>query len=187
MTNSLHIALVGNPGAGKTTLQNILSEMWGVRPVDDGRILRDIAKRLFGLTEEQVTTQEGKASVIEIDGKPWEVRKILGEIGNRFEEMFGEKVLAYAAMNSVKDQDGLFSYGSVRKSQPQAYRERDGIVVEVVNPNAGESGNTFDNYDKSSVTHTIFNDGYSLEALRQAALQTLSQALGTPIVTATQE
>lgn len=135
------IALVGVPKSGKTTVQEMLRIMWGVQPVDDGRVLRDIAKQMFNLTEEQVTTQEGKASVIEIDGKKWVVRNLLGEIGNKLEELFGPFAMPLAALNSIKGRHGLFSFGSVRREQPRFYRENGGHVIEVIHPRAQPTGN----------------------------------------------
>jgi hypothetical protein len=67
MKNPGLIAFCGYPECGKSMLQNITEELWGYAPRDDARILRDAAKRLYGLSEDDVSTQDGKKRLIDAD------------------------------------------------------------------------------------------------------------------------
>jgi hypothetical protein len=191
----LLVGLCGYPKVGKSTVQQTLKEQFGLLPVDDGRPLRDIAKLLFGLTEEQVTTQEGKASYVTIGDKTWQVRDILGTLGDILEQTFGQQVIPQCCIRkaledweqSSKDGDSFhtgYSFGSVRKIQGKSYLEAGGEVVEVTRDGAGPSGYAFDEYDKSYVTKTIHNpvplgevDPEGLDKLRRAVME----AFGNPI------
>src|SRR4051812_40419106 len=95
------IALCGHPKSGKSLVQKILLERFDVQPVDDGRALRKFAVDNLGPTWDQVLTQEGKASHIELLGRRWQVREILGELGNRFEAMFGKDVMPFMACQNL--------------------------------------------------------------------------------------
>jgi len=59
----LNIAICGAPEAGKTAIQNLLAELVGAVPCDDGRPMRDAAIALLGFSEVQVTTDRGKAGI----------------------------------------------------------------------------------------------------------------------------
>lgn len=153
----LFIAIVGAPETGKSTFQEILCERFGVIPVDDGRPLRDAAKSWFGLTEWHVSTQSGKRSTVEIGGKVWTVRDILGRIGDKMEELFGDAFVPTAATQPLRlDPDKIYSFGSVRKSQPRWYKARGGVVVEMVR-RGFEPVNGFDRYDADAVDFSIIN------------------------------
>lgn len=93
------IGICGYPKAGKSTVQKILADLYDVLPLDDGLPLREIAVNYLGLTHEQVTTQEGKTETVMINGTPWIVRDVLGQIGNAFEEKFGGDVIPLMAVN----------------------------------------------------------------------------------------
>lgn len=54
------LALCGYPEVGKTFIQNILKEKYNILPMDDSKTLRDAVKILYSLSENDVTTQEGK-------------------------------------------------------------------------------------------------------------------------------
>src|SRR6476619_5721995 len=86
------IGICGNPKSGKSEVQNILKEHYGYIPLDDGLALRQIARDHLGLSWEDVSTQEGKARFTEILGKNWQHRDILGTLGEKLEEMFGENI-----------------------------------------------------------------------------------------------
>jgi dephospho-CoA kinase len=94
MTSPRIIALCGNPEAGKSEVQKILVERYGAIAIDDGWPMRDFAIRHLGLSYEDVTTQDGKAKIIELYGRKFTVRQLLGEFGNKLEELFGDDVLA---------------------------------------------------------------------------------------------
>ena len=181
----LLIALCGNPKAGKSTVQKIMQDDFGVLPVDDGRVLRDIGKMVFGLSEADVTTQAGKTRITRISDPTaskaeWENRDILGTIGNLLERTFGELVVPRATIRSIAadlKHASAVSFGSVRKRQGLAYLEQGGIVIEVVNPGVGPSPYDFDWYDPELVDFQIHNDGKSLEALRREVARILSPLL----------
>ena len=168
------IALCGHPKAGKSTAQRILHDALGYVPVDDGRPLRNMARDYLGLTEHQVTTQEGKAETVEINGKPWVVRDVLGEIGNAFEEKFGGDVIPLMAMHAagmMKDgpNKGLYSFGSVRRQQGWFYRARGGLVLEIRRVGVEPSPYAFDRFDQMAAHGVVRNDG-TLDDLEERLL-----------------
>jgi hypothetical protein len=150
------IAICGYPKSGKSTVQEILSQNYGVQPVDDGGPLREIAMMYLGLTPHQVFTQEGKNERVFILNNPWTVREILGELGNRFEGMFGKHIMPYMATRQLED--GPYSFGSVRRDQGLFYKQHGGVVLGVRNPDAKPSGFEFDEFDASVVDYWITND-----------------------------
>jgi hypothetical protein len=152
------IALCGNPKAGKSEVQKILERNFGYSPIDDGHIIRRFAIDWLNLPENLVYTQEGKASYVEIAGKKWQVRDILGTYGRKLEEMFGEHAMPMFALNMTKP-GGLYSFGSVRKTQGGYYKQRGGVVLEIRNPSALPSPYAFDRYDESLIDGWIVNDG----------------------------
>ena len=154
------VALCGNPKSGKSLAQKILEDNFGYKPVDDGWPMRDFAMRHLGLTLEDVMTQEGKSRISNIDGTNWEHRKILGELGNKLEAMFGPHAMPYMAIAGCTPGE-LYSFGSVRRDQGAFYQKRGGIVLEIHNPLAPASRYEFDQYDSSIVDSVIFNDAQS--------------------------
>lgn len=150
------IALCGRPSAGKTTVQELLKKLYGVMPVDDGAPLRDFCRNSLGMSWDDVYTQEGKSGFVEILGKRWERRKLLGELGNRFEEMFGDHILPYMATRDLLD-DHAFSFGSCRRDQGLFYKNQRGVVIGVENLNAPHSPHEFDQFDEHVVDVWISN------------------------------
>jgi len=129
----MFIALCAAPGAGKSTVQQILYEEFGICPVDDGRVLRDIAIQCFGLTEDQVSTIAGKRSYIQFLDQEWQVRQILGEIGRSLENLFSEHIVPHLTVQKYcTDSSKSYSFGSVRRSQPEYFNKVGGLVVEIV-------------------------------------------------------
>lgn len=165
------IGLCGHPKSGKSEVQRILAEEYGIIPVDDGFVLRKFAVDNLGLTWDDVMTQEGKANYTRILGRDWQNRDILGTLGKKLEDMFGEHIMPMIAVNAC-DPDGFYSFGSVRKTQGHYYNQRGGVVIEVIRPGALPSGYDFDKYDQSAVKRTILNDG-SLEDLRVEVIRTI--------------
>jgi hypothetical protein len=166
-----YIALCGNPRAGKSLVQTILRELYNTQPVDDGMPMREFAVNNLGLTWNQVLTQEGKTEYVEVLGRRWQVREILGELGNRFENMFGKHIMPFMAIKRVEDHQGTFSFGSVRRDQGLYYKQHGGIVIGIENPMAGPSPYEFDQFDRSTVDYWITNDalvnGMSPELARE--------------------
>src|SRR6185369_3267651 len=125
------VALCGNPEAGKSTAQTILFEEFGLTPIDDGRACRDTGKAMFGLTEAQVTTQEGKAEYVTVCGQQFQVRDLLGTVGELMERRYGEQIFPEAAIRraladwrvrQVMAGARGYTFGSVRKTQGKTYR-----------------------------------------------------------------
>ncbi len=183
MTNPRFIAICGNPTSGKSTAQRLLHNALGYVPVDDGRPLRDIAIKWLGLTEQQVTTQTGKLEMVEINGRQWQVRDVLGEIGNAFEEKFGGDVIPLMAMQHYgllgEISRGGYSFGSVRRSQGHFYRRHGGMVIEIERPGVGPSPFEFDRYDKDAIDFTVINDG-SLGQLEARLCDAVNQWVEAP-------
>lgn len=150
------IVLCAQPKAGKSLAQDLLFKTFGYKPVDTGMPLRRISMDYLGLTLDQVATQEGKASYVEIEGKTWQVRDILGELGKHLEAMFGPDILAFMATNTLPP-EGLFSFVA-RRDQAHFYKKRGGLVIGLRNPIAGISAYDFDQFDESAVDIWIDND-----------------------------
>lgn len=173
----LLIALCGAPGAGKTTVQNILRDEYGVVPVDDGYPMRHIAVTHFGLGWDDVNTVAGKARVREIaGGRKVEVRQLLGQIGNAIEAIGGDEAIPEMAIfRSALIQAPGLSFGSVRRDQGLVYKRHGGIVVEVCRPGHIVK-NEFDSYLTDIVDFTITNDR-DIETLKQRVRVTLGPRL----------
>lgn len=155
-----YIALCGAPGAGKSEVQKYLHEKHGVMPVDDGYPCREIAITHFGLGHDDVYSQSGKArSSVLPGGRMVENRVLLGEIGNKLEEIGGPDFIPEAALHRVRNVDvWACSFGSVRRKQGHVYKRHGGIVVEVVRPGF-EVVNEFDQYDRSCIDLIFVNRG----------------------------
>lgn len=183
------IALCGHPGAGKTEAQKILFNLFGYVPVDDGLPLRRIAMNWLGATEEQVSTPAGKASAIEINGRPWIMRDVLGEIGNAFEEKFGGDVIPLMAFNQYRIGTSLsrarHCFASVRRQQGWFYKRRGGVVIEVRRPGVGPSAYEFDRFDPAAVDAVVDNDGTLLDLCDR--LSTVLQSLEAGRTAASQD
>lgn len=161
-----YIALCGRPKSGKSKVQEYLNEIFGVQPIDDGKVLREACKILYGLNDNDVYTQEGKHGFVDICGKSFQVRDLLGELGNMMEDTYGEFFMPEAAVREANKYGyPTFSFGSVRKTQGHFYKQQGGIVIEVIRPGVPESPYDFDKYDQNIIDHQIHNDG-SLEDLR---------------------
>lgn len=184
-----YIALCGHPKAGKSLVQEFLDEDYGYLPVDDGFAMRDFAMRHLGLTHDQVYTQAGKAEFVELGGKTWQVREILGQLGNRYEEMFGPDAMPMMAHQSIErriregeESADRFSFGSVRRQQGGYYKRLGGLIIGIHNPQALPSPYEFDKFDESLVDVWIENDalarGLSLDAARDDLQHKVWLAIG---------
>jgi hypothetical protein len=163
-----YIAFCGVPKSGKSLAQEILLQNYGVKPVDDGAILREFAIANLGAKTWDVHTQDGKASLafwpngdpmIDVrDGAHMTWRRVLGLLGNQLEAMFGKYVMPMTACARVAHLPGQFSFGSVRRDQGKYYQDHGGIIVGINNPIAVPTGNEFDEFDPSIVDVWIQND-----------------------------
>lgn len=153
-----HIPLCGAPGSGKSETAKILARDWGFVSIDDSWILREAAKVLYGLTDWHVSTQEGKASAIEVGGQWIEVRTLLGELGLHLEERDPHHIPKRALEEAVAANPGRrLCFGSVRRDQARVFKTTGkALVVEVVRPGFAPI-NSFDTYDRSLVDVTITN------------------------------
>jgi hypothetical protein len=153
------IALVGNPKAGKSLVQDILRDNYGVAAIDSGGPLRQIAMQQYGLTHDQVYTQEGKLEYVEVLGRRWQVRELLGELGNRFEKMHGDWATPWMAVRQIPAADDrTFCDASCRKTQGNFYKSLGGVVIGIHNPLAGPSPYAFDAVRTDIPDYWIEND-----------------------------
>lgn len=152
------IGLCGNPTSGKTEAARLIEEIYGHKPADDGLPLRLIAINYFGLTQDQVFTQEGKLEKVMLNGREWAVREILGEIGNAFEEKFGGDIIPIMS-NSSRTKGVRVAFGSVRREQGLYWKKQGALILEIQNPLALPSPYEFDSYNPAHVDHVIVNDG----------------------------
>ncbi len=175
------IALCGNPMSGKSTAAEIISACYGHTLADDGLPLRKIAMDYLGLTTDQVFTQAGKLEYVILNGRKWQVREILGEIGNAFEEKFGGDIIPIMSHNAQPK--GQFSvFGSVRREQGRYWKEKGALVLEIVNPLAGPSKFEFDTYNNAYCHAQILNDGLarglSVDEARADLTKKLTDVIG---------
>lgn len=190
-----YIALCGHPGAGKTEVAGILQKVYGFTIVDDSRCLRDAAIALYGLTEEQVNTQTGKTSYVEVCGRRFQVRQLLGDLGKDQEDRFGEQFTPETAVSSAQQlakttSAKRFVFPSVRKTQGITYKRHNGIIIEIDRPGTKPSQYVFDRFDSSLVDLVISNPapvsmppaevGYWLRALHNEVVRVIDIALGLP-------
>lgn len=158
-------ALCGAPGSGKTLVANHLVKHYGYQLIDDGLPLRKMVAYFYepwGITFNDVITQEGKARKVSVNGRVFTVRELLGEVGNQFEHLHDDTILAERACREVlAGHNTALSnvvFASVRKTQGWTYKVYGGLVVEVRRPGCS-SPYAFDTFDASAVDHVIHNDG----------------------------
>lgn len=160
------VAICGNPQSGKSTLQKVLQNQFGLIPRDDGDVIRSHCMRIGNLKGSDVYTQEGKSRLTGLNGRIWQNRIMLGEYGKMLEQMFGENIVPDIAIReALQHWDETpnpahrgYSFGSVRRNQGRKYKEYGGVVIEVVRQNAPPSGNDFDEFDRSIVDVVVEND-----------------------------
>jgi hypothetical protein len=180
------IALVGQPKSGKSLVQQILADMIGAKPIDSGLPLRQIAMDQYGLTRDQVFTQEGKLEFVEVLGRKWQVRELLGELGNRFEEMHGDAATPWMITRSIADGDpGPYCDASCRKSQGAFYKKLGGVVIGLRRPDVPNSPYAFDQIREEYVDIWINNDGLSRGLSHAEAYKDLVEKVSAAIKTVT--
>ncbi|MBA8881703.1 hypothetical protein [Phyllobacterium myrsinacearum] len=171
-----YIALCGHPTSGKTTAAEIIGEIYGHATADDGLPLRKIAIDYLGLTQHQVFTQEGKLENVVLNGREWQVREILGEIGNAFEEKFGGDIIPLMSHNA-RPKEATAVFGSVRREQGKYWRDQGALVLEIVNPLAGPSKFEFDTFNPVHAHAQILNDGLARGLSKEDARKDLAVKL----------
>lgn len=162
------VALCGAPKSGKSTIAELLRDRYGAMIVDDGMPLRRAVMDLYGLSWEDVSTQEGKAREIEVCGKTYQVRHLLGDLGNMLEGFYSQQFMPERAIASITQTAPFYVFPSCRKTQGLTYRQHGGLVIEVYRPGY-EPVNDFDHWDQSLCTHIAANDT-TLEALEQRVI-----------------
>lgn len=177
------VALCGPPKSGKSTVQKILWNKWDIKPIDDGRVVRDLVKRAFSLTENDVSTQEGKMKEHPLHGAGgerdiWTNRQLLGKLARGLETEFGEFIVPFLTVKEFCEPSmfNRFSFGSVRRNQGWFYKEHGGIVIEILRE--PPSGNDFDLYDQKAIDYTILNDG-TFEELENKVVEVLKDIVNS--------
>jgi hypothetical protein len=151
-------ALCGAPQSGKSEVQKILHRHFNIRPIDDKRGLRDAAKLLYGLSEDDVSTQAGKARLVNVGNTTKHVREILGDLGKYLEENDPLHFPRMARRLAETQFPGeRVSFGSVRMQQGLMFKDQKSLVIEVVQPGI-EPINDFDMYDRDLVDVSLLND-----------------------------
>lgn len=169
------ICLTGYSKVGKSQIQEWLESDYGYLAKDDAEIWRKAASVIYGISEEDFTTQEGKGKKnpfpnLEENNNNflYENRKLVGDLGKYLENKHGTTFKAVSNMNNIIKEYGNdfpnMSFGSVRFDQASVYKKYGSLVIEIIRPGFN-SLYDFDVYDKSLIDETIYNDG-SLEDLK---------------------
>lgn len=149
--------ICGAPTAGKSEVQRLLTKLFGVEPIDDAAPIRQAAKLLYGLSEEDVSTQKGKSKIVQIGQREVEVRTLLGELGAHVEKDDPLFKPRRARERVLREMPGKkVSFGSVRLNQASLFTPSERLVIEVTRPGV-VSQNAFDGYDREFVDFTIEN------------------------------
>jgi hypothetical protein len=174
------IALCGHPKAGKSEVQKILEEFYGHLPVDDGLPMRSFCVHHLGMRWDDVQSQAGKAGYVEILGKRWQRRDILGQLGNVYEDMFGADIMPFMACIGL-DPDKNYSFGSVRRDQGAFYKSRGGLIIGIRNPLAQPSPYEFDRFNEELVDIWIENDAQAQGLSKEDGLLDLGIKVSTAL------
>lgn len=163
------IGICGDPRHGKSTVQGFLQQL-GVRPLDDSHQLRLLATQRFDLSWTQVTSQAGKAELIEAFGRTMTVREAIGELGKIDERTYGPNIWVERAIAAFDTKEHApVSFASIRMGQGHVIKAAGGFVLAVQNPNEPAAIHDFDEWDMDPVDCLIMNDG-DLAALRQRTI-----------------
>ncbi|MCG7349007.1 hypothetical protein [Sphingomonas sp. ACRSK] len=152
------IGICGHPQHGKSTAQRFLEPL-GVQAVDDSEPLRRLTMERYGLTWDEVSTQEGKAKLVSRpdNDDTVTVRQALGDLGKEYETEHGPNYWMERAIASVAP-GSLVSFGSVRMGQAHAIRAAGGLTIAIHDPRRPNSTHDFDQYDPAGVDDWIRND-----------------------------
>ena len=141
------------------------------------RPIREATKILYGLDDWHVYTQEGKKSLIEVDGAFVTVRKAMGDLGDYLEEA-DRFHFPRLAVRSCRDGEAPgYVFASVRKDQTRFLKEAaSALVVEVWRQGCGPS-DAFDEYVRDPIDFSIEN--IRDEADRETSLRDLEARVAT--------
>ena len=169
MTSTLRpklIAICGSPGSGKTTAAEFFVARYGAKLVDDGSFIREGCMSVYGLTREQVYTQEGKASYVDVCGERFQVRQLLGDYGKLFEKKHGDQFVPERAVSTIDlTASHPWVFGSVRMNQGITYNKYGGIVIRI-DGTSPDPVYDFDKWDESLVNTVIPNKGTKQDLYR---------------------
>lgn len=171
------IGICGHPQHGKSTAQRFL-EPFGVQAVDDSEPLRRLTMERYGLTWDDVSTQDGKAKLVSRPdyGDTVTVRQALGDLGKEYETEHGPNYWMERAIASVAP-GSLVSFGSVRMGQAHAIRAAGGWVIAIRDPRRPNSKHDFDQYDLNAVDRYVLND-HDLWQLEHRVVEACAEYLG---------
>lgn len=145
------IGLCGKPHSGKSEVRYLL-ENKGFSSLNTKTPLALACHELTGIPHAQFLTQEGKESLY----KGVTLRKIMGEVQNAMEALFGDYHTIEVALEKLYWPDNHYVVDSLRKSQPLKFP---GTIVEVVSSHSYSTGFAFDEYDRSRIDYTLVNNG----------------------------
>jgi hypothetical protein len=115
------------------------------------------------------------------------VRQTMGRfvaaMEREFDPMIMPRIAIQKAMSDFESKSSLespsgYSFGSVRKTQGQAYLDNGGFVIEIHRPGCEPTGNDFDLYDERLVDFRFENDAKDLLQLEELVVGFFSEKLG---------
>lgn len=167
------IGISGPPGCGKDTLASLLEEMdSGVYVADAAGPLRHMMSALSNIPYETLKTQEGKRSLVEINGRMYEAREVMGKLGCHLEDTYGLGTMAWMAIGSVPPGYMYYVFPGARRDA-FVYRKY-GMVVQMSRPGCGVNY-SFDYTQEDPEDMRVFNNR-GLPELREAATGILDRA-----------
>lgn len=159
-----HIAICGHAGVGKSEVQTILQNRYGVIPIDSRAVMCRLMMESLGLPVSTHRASLGREA--RILGKTWTGHEILNSVGAALEALFGPHIVPFIATRHLPP--FIHSFSGVRGSQGAFYKNAGGVVIEIVRPGL-EASCAFDDYDRSLVDLFITNDG-TIEQLRDRVI-----------------
>lgn len=155
------IGVVGHPTHGKSTALRIIQKLTGAVIFDTGEPLRRACMELYGLTWEDVSTQEGKARMCYRPefGDTVTVRQALGDYGKILERQSPDKNIwtTIAVDQAMETLFPVLAFDSVRMGQGEVIQKRGGVVIAIEDPRKPKSPHDFDQFDRRFVDIFISN------------------------------
>jgi hypothetical protein len=164
------IGFVGQPGHGKSTAIRVAQRLFGAVAFDTGAPLRRGCMDRYGLSWNDVFTQEGKLRMVRRPerGDVVTVRQALGDFGKEIEATSPDKNIwtTIAVDDALQTLFPLIVFDSVRMGQGEVIQRAGGFVIEIVDPRKPSSSHDFDQYDPRFVNCRVTNNG-SIEKFEQ--------------------